>query len=66
MSEQDCRIEVGGGGRGAADRSGGSGIPDTELQSVWITSHTSYRPITSLTGKQGEGGSRDRESRDGQ
>lgn len=61
----DCRMEVGGGGWGAAGRSEGSGIPDTELQSVWITSHTSFRPITTLTEKEAEGGSRDRESREG-
>lgn len=40
---RDCRMEVGGGGCvcvggvGAAGGRGGSGIPDTELQSVWIT-----------------------------
>lgn len=60
MSEQ--RLQDGGGWRwvgGPAGRSGGSGIPDTELQSVWITSHTSFRPITALTGKEAEGGGRD-------
>lgn len=60
---RDCRMEVDGGGwrwvGGPAGRSGGSGIPDTELQSVWITSHTSFRPITALTGKEAEGGGRD-------
>lgn len=62
---RDCRMEVGGGEWGAAGRSGGSGIPDTELQSVWITSHRSFRAITTLTGEEAEGGGRDRASRDG-
>lgn len=48
---RDCRMEV---EWGEAGRNRGSGIPDTELQSVWITSHTSFRPITTLTGKKGE------------
>lgn len=39
---------------GAAGKSGRSGIPDTERQSVWITSHTSFRPIDGLTGKKRE------------
>ncbi len=66
VSEQ--RLQDEGGWRwmgGAAGRSGGSGIPDTELQSVWITSHSSFRAITTLTGTEAEGGSRDREQQDG-
>lgn len=61
----DCRMEWVEVDRGAAGRNGGSGIPDTEQQSTWVTSHASFRPITNLTGKKEEGGSRDREAREG-
>lgn len=40
-------------------------IPHTEQRSVWITSHTCFRPIITLTGKKG-GGGKDRELSDGE
>lgn len=44
-------MKVGGGAWG------GGGTAGTEPQSVWIISHTSFRPITALTGnKRGGGG----------
>lgn len=44
---------------------GGSGVPDTGPPSIQVTSHTSFRPINSLTGKKEGGGGRDRKAKDG-
>lgn len=44
---------------------GGSGVPDTGSPSIRVTSHTSFRPINSQTGKKEGGAGRDRKVKNG-